>query len=248
MKKVMKSESKQQHETDTTQGQTQGQTRGQSEGTKIVLITGASSDIGLEMARLFAKESVNSSANRHVPNAASERMTIILAARRMDRLNAVAAELLTLNPTLQVVPIEIDLGLPGAGQELYEKTQRLGLQVNILVNNAGLGLSGEFSKLPLAKALQMMDLNMRSLVELTHLFLPTMIQRKFGHILNIGSTAGFQPGPYMSVYYASKAFVNSFSEALHVELKGTGVTCTVLAPGATATEFAQAAGSSIATI
>ena len=91
------------------------------------------------------------------------------------------------------------------------------------------------------RELQMIDLNVRTLVELTHLFLPQMIQRRFGHVLNVGSVAGFQPGPYMNVYYASKAFVNSFSEALHDELKGSGVSCTVLAPGATATEFAQSA-------
>lgn len=114
--------------------------------------------------------------------------------------------------------------------------------VDYLVNNAGFGLTGKFQDQCIEKELQLLDLNNRCLVELTHLFLPKMLSRNFGRILNIGSMAGFQAGPYMASYYASKAFVNSFSEALHEELKGSGVSCTVLAPGATATEFGDVSG------
>lgn len=189
------------------------------------LITGASAGLGLELAKKFAVEGHN----------------LILAARRKDALDAIAQKLKSAHPALRIDVVSIDLGKPGAGLELFSRVESLGLKVDFLVNNAGFGTSGEFSKLPLEKELQMMDLNMRTLVELTHLFLPGMLARKSGKILNVGSTAGFQPGPYMNTYYASKAFVNSFSEGLHEELKGTGVTCTVLTPGATKTEFAQVA-------
>jgi short-subunit dehydrogenase len=114
--------------------------------------------------------------------------------------------------------------------------------VDYLVNNAGFGGVGTIHDIPIDRQLQMVDLNVRTLVELTRLMLPSMVQRRRGRILNVGSIAGFQPGPHMAVYYATKAFVNSFSEALHEELRGTGVTCTVLAPGPTATEFVAAAG------
>ena len=191
----------------------------------LALVTGASAGLGLDFAKLFA-------ADGH---------SVILVARRKDRLDVIAAELQKKFPKIHVTTIEEDLGLPGSGRALFDKVRALNLSVDYLVNNAGFGSAGSFADLPLVKELQMIDLNVRTLVELTHLFLPEMIQRKSGKILNVGSTAGFQPGPYMSVYYASKAFVNSFSLGLHEELRGTGVTCTVLAPGATATEFAQSA-------
>lgn len=192
---------------------------------KTALITGASAGLGTEFAKLFANDGYS----------------LILVARRRDRLEALAEDLLAAHPNIAVTVIEEDLGRPGAGRTLFEKVKAQGLAVDALVNNAGFGSSGAFRDLPLDKELQMMDLNMRTLVELTHLFLPEMIARGHGRILNVGSTAGFQPGPYMTVYYATKAFVNSFSEGLNEELKGTGVSCTVLAPGATATEFAQSA-------
>ena len=181
------------------------------------LITGASSGLGVHFARLFARDG----------------HSLVLVARRKELLDDLAKEL--------KVPCEViamDLGVPGAGQRLFEQVP----QVDFLVNNAGFGSQGRFSQLPLARELQMLDLNIRTLVELTHLYLPGMLARRSGKILQVGSTAGFQPGPYMSTYYASKAFVNSFSEALNEELKGSGVSCTVLCPGATATEFAKAAG------
>jgi short-subunit dehydrogenase len=193
---------------------------------KNALITGASSGLGLELAKLFARDGYS----------------LILVARRRDRLEAIAAELSARYPAIQVSVIDADLGLPGAGESLFRKVKALGLDVTFLVNNAGIGLNGAFRNVSAAKDLQMFDLNARTLLELTHFFLPEMIERKNGSILNVGSTAGFQPGPYMATYYASKAFVNSLSEALHEELKGTGVSCTVLAPGATATEFAKVAG------
>lgn len=196
------------------------------------LITGASSGLGLEMARLFARDG----------------HSLILAARRRALLEQAAKELSEVGPGIRVEVLDIDLGVPDAGTVLFSKVQKLGLRVDFLVNNAGFGSSGEFAQLPLAKELQMIDLNVRTLVELTRLFLPQMIERGEGRVLNVGSMAGFQPGPYMATYYATKAFVNSFSEALHEELRGTGVTCTVLAPGATATEFARSAGAEGSTL
>lgn len=185
------------------------------------LITGASAGIGADFARLFAKDS----------------HSLVLVARRRDRLESLAAELKAQNSAIDVVVIDMDLSSKGAATQLFQDLQKRNIFINFLVNNAGFGSNGAFSKLPLNKELEMIDLNVRVLTELTHLFLQPMIQKKSGHILNVGSTAGFQPGPYMATYYASKAYVNSFSEALSEELKGTGVSCSVLAPGATATEF-----------
>lgn len=187
------------------------------------LITGASSGLGAEFAKLFAAEG----------------HSLILVARRKSALEEQAAAIRAQH-SVKVEIVDMDLGVPGAGSVLFEKLREF--DVEFLVNNAGFGNSGEFRNLPLENELKMIDLNIRTLVELTRLFLPQMLEKGRGRILNVGSTAGFQPGPYMTTYYASKAFVNSFSEALHEELKGTGVTCTVLAPGATKTEFAGAAG------
>ncbi len=192
-------------------------------GTAIV--TGASAGLGIEFAKLFVQDGHQ----------------VVLVARRKEQLEAVANSLKAIFPNSKAYVIGMDLGSPGAGQRLFERTQSLGLKIDFLVNNAGFGEAGDFSKLSLSRQLQMIDLNVRTLVELTHLYLPSMRENKFGRILNVGSTAGFQPGPYMATYFATKAFVNSFSEALHEELNGTGVTCTVLAPGATATEFQSVA-------
>ena len=192
----------------------------------VALITGASSGLGLEFAKLFAKDG----------------HSLILVARRKDLLEQEAARLRSEFPAIKVNIVDMDLGVPGAGRQLFDKVNAQNLNIEFLVNNAGFGNTGSFSQQSLAKEMQLIDLNVRTLVELTHLFLPGMIKAGAGKILNVGSVAGFQPGPMMSTYYASKAFVNSFSEGLHEELKGTGVTCTVLAPGATATEFAKASG------
>jgi len=189
------------------------------------LVTGASSGLGLEYAKLFA-------AAKH---------DLLLVARRRDRLEALAAELRSSHAVAAHV-VAADLASPEAPQQVFEEARRLGLEVEFLVNNAGLGASGAFAELPLGRELEMIQVNVTALVSLTRLFLPAMLSRKRGRILNVGSTAGFPPGPFMAVYYASKAFVNSFTEALWYELRGTGVTATVSCPGATATEFSGVAG------
>jgi len=189
------------------------------------LITGASSGLGVEFARLFA-------ADGH---------SLILVARRRDRLEALARELTGKHGSVKAEVIVMDLSEPGAGKKLFDAVQAKGHFVEFLVNNAGYGSNGTFWKLPIEKETQMIDVNIRVLVELTHLFLKPMLHTKAGAILNIGSTAGFQPGPFMATYYASKSFVNLFSQGLSIELEGTGVTCTLLVPGATDTEFAKVA-------
>lgn len=190
------------------------------------LITGASAGLGAEFARLFVKDG----------------HSVVLAARRKENLEKLKNELKTLNSNVEIYVHDIDLGVPDAGSALYRWIKSKGIAIEFLVNNAGFGDAGEFAKLELSQQLKMIDLNIRTLVELCHLYSQEMLTAKKGHILNVGSTAGFQPGPYMTTYYASKAFVNSFSEALGHELDGSGVSCTCLAPGPTHTEFAQVAG------
>lgn len=191
---------------------------------QAALITGASAGLGLEYAKLFA-------ADKH---------DLVLVARRKDRLDALGAEL-TRAHGIQVHVIAADLMQSSAPKQIVDEVQRLGIEIGFLVNNAGFGSNGPFAQLDPAKELGMVEVNVTALVALTRAFLPGMVARKTGRILNIGSTAGFQAGPFMATYYASKAFVNSFTEALWYELKGTGVTATVSCPGATATEFAAVA-------
>src|SRR5436305_13698526 len=191
------------------------------------LITGASSGLGAEYAKLFA----------------ADKTDLVLVARRRDRLETLARELRAAHGVRAEV-VAVDLAAAEGPGRVVEEVGRLGVQIDFLVNNAGFGASGAFAELELAKELEMIQLNVTSLVALTRALLPPMIARRSGRILNIGSTAGFPPGPFMAVYYASKAFVNSFTEALWYELRGTGVTATVSCPGATATEFADVAGSS----
>ena len=189
------------------------------------LITGASSGLGREFARLF-------SADGH---------DVLLVARRRDRLEALAEELGRAHGVKAHV-LAHDLGEPASPQRIRDEAQTLGVEVDFLVNNAGFGLTGPFAAADLKRELEMVQVNVTALVELTGLFLPRMVSRRRGRILNIGSTAGFQPGPFMATYYASKAFVNSFTEAIAYELEGSGVTVTLSCPGATATEFAGHAG------
>jgi uncharacterized protein len=189
------------------------------------LITGASAGLGLEFARLFA-------ADKH---------DLVLIARRKDRLDALAAELSKAH-AVQVHVIAADLMDAASPQKIVDEVKQKGLQVDFLVNNAGFGSNGAFTELELAKELGQVQVNIGALVALTRAFVPGMVVRKQGRVLNVGSTAGFQPGPFMAVYYASKAFVNSFTEALWFELKGTGVTATLSCPGPTATEFLVVAG------
>ncbi|HYS08411.1 MAG TPA: SDR family oxidoreductase [Myxococcales bacterium] len=191
------------------------------------LITGASAGLGAEYAKLFA-------ADKH---------DLILVARRRDRLETLAREL-TASQGVKARVVPADLGAADGATRVIEEVTRLGVDVDFLVNNAGFGTSGAFAELELARQLEMIQVNVTSLMTLTRAFLPAMLARRQGRILNVGSTAGFPPGPFMAVYYASKAFVNSFTEALAYELRGTGVTATVSCPGATATEFAGIAGNS----
>jgi short-subunit dehydrogenase len=192
---------------------------------KTALITGASAGIGAELAWLFAADGHD----------------VALVARRRDKLEALAAEIKAKHEVAAHV-IADDLGAAGAAERIAKELGARGVEVEFLVNNAGFGSTGAFVELELQRELEMVQVNIVALVQLTRLLLPGMVARKSGRILNIGSTAGFVPGPFMAVYYASKAFVNSFTEALAVELTGTGVTATVSCPGATATEFAQVAG------
>ncbi|MBN9122450.1 MAG: SDR family oxidoreductase [Planctomycetes bacterium] len=190
----------------------------------LALVTGASAGIGTELARLLAVDH-----------------DLVLTARRTEPLRALAEEVKRLhNATCHVFPA--DLADPAAPKQLFEQIAAAGLTIDVLVNNAGFGDLGPFSTADGAKTLRMIQVNVTALTELTALFLPGLLARNRGRILNVGSIAGFQPGPYMAVYYATKAYVNSFSEALHSELLGTGVTVTVLCPGPVATEFAAVAG------
>ncbi len=160
----------------------------------------------------------------------------MLVARREDRLDALAAEV------GRAHVFAADLSEAGAAERLIAGIAALGLGVGTLINNAGFGLAGKFGDLPLARQTEMIDLNIRTLTELCALVLPGMIERRKGAILNIASTAAFQPGPGIAVYFASKAYVLSFSEALHQELKDKGVRVSALCPGPTATEFGDVAG------
>jgi short-subunit dehydrogenase len=195
---------------------------------KTALITGASSGLGLELAQLFA-------ADKH---------DVVLVARRREQLEALATRLAAERGVVAGV-IAADLADSGAPQRIVDELKRRGLEIEFLVNNAGFGTTGRFVERDLLRELAMVQVNVASLVHLTGLLVPAMVARGSGRILNLGSTAGFQPGAYMSVYYATKAFVNSFTEALAVELRGTGVTATVSCPGATATEFGKIAGNDL---
>jgi hypothetical protein len=188
-----------------------------------VLITGASTGLGRELAKVFAR-------NGH--NAA-------LTARNGARLEELASELKARHGIrTRVVPA--DLSQPAAPREMFAALRDL--PVSILVNNAGFGSQGAFATAEARLALEMVRVNVSALLELAHLFCGPMIERREGRILNVASTAAFQPGPLMAVYYASKAFVFSFSVALSEELRGSGVTVTALCPGFTRTEFHERAG------
>ncbi|HVR00510.1 MAG TPA: SDR family oxidoreductase [Polyangia bacterium] len=191
---------------------------------KTALVTGASSGLGRELAQLFAADGHD----------------VVIVARRKAELEALGARLVAERGVKAHVLAE-DLSDAAAPDRLVAELARRGLEIEFLVNNAGFGATGRFAELELPRQLQMIQVNVNALVHLTGLLLPGMLARRGGRILNLGSTAGFQPGPGMAVYYATKAFVNSFTEALAVELRGTGVTATVSCPGATATEFGRIA-------
>ena len=192
---------------------------------KTALVTGGSAGIGLELAKQFA-------AHGH---------DVILVARHRDALEA-AAGTLEGKYVVRATVFPADLADPDAPQRIFDAVRNEGLDVEFLVNNAGFGLGGEFAGTDVNTELDMIQVNVSALIHLTKLFLQTMLIRKSGRILNLASTAAFQPGPLMSVYYGTKAFVLSFSEAIAEELRHTGVTVTCLCPGATATGFADTAG------
>lgn len=190
-----------------------------------VLITGASSGIGEVFARRFAREGWN----------------MVLVARSLDKLNTLAG-FLESESKVSTFVIGTDLIGREAPRYVYDQTKQAGIEIGGLVNNAAFGASGKFQDVELERYLGMVDLNIRALVELTHLFLKDMLARKKGFILNVSSTASFQPLNYSSVYAATKAFVTSFSEALWMELKGSGVRVLNLCPGLTKTNFGNVAG------
>ncbi len=191
---------------------------------ETVLITGASSGIGRELARLFAGDGSD----------------LVLVARREDRLRELSSELAS-RYGVQVRVLPKDLGQPSAGREIEEELRKAGIELDVLVNNAGYGDRGEFSRLGLERQMQMLQVNMAAVTELTRRFLPPMIGRGRGGVLNVASTAAFQPGPLLSVYYATKAYVLHLSEGIAEELRGAGVTMTCLCPGPTSTEFGDEA-------
>lgn len=184
------------------------------------LITGASGGIGRDLAVVAAEQGCD----------------LIVVARRRDKLEELAAETLT-RFGRQTTILEFDLSDPASPDALAAAITAANLSVDILINNAGFADYSPFHEADLAKLRQMMQLNMVTLTHLTHLFLPGMLSRHYGRILNVASTAAFMPGPLMAVYYATKAYVLSFSEAIAEELKGSGVTVTALCPGPTASGF-----------
>jgi short-subunit dehydrogenase len=187
---------------------------------ETVLVTGASSGIGLELAKVFAENGSN----------------LVLTARREERLNEVAEQLRSQhNVEVQVLPA--DLSDPASPSAILDGVNRRGLTIDVVVNNAGFGLNGPFHLLPIQRQMDVVQVNLVALTHLARLFLPGMVERGRGGILNVASTAAFQPGPNMAVYFATKAYVLSLTEALAEELRGTGVTASCLAPGPTATEF-----------
>jgi short-subunit dehydrogenase len=187
---------------------------------RFVLITGASSGIGSELAEQFAK-------NRHA---------VILTGRMESELQLVADKLRN-NHAVESEIIVKDLEDINAPQQIYDEITQKGYEIDILVNNAGLGQRGNFWDIPIEKDISILRVNVEAVLRLTKLFLPLMVSRRRGRILNTASIAGFEPGPLLAVYHASKAFVLSFSEALATELKDTGVTVTALCPGPTDTKF-----------
>ena len=191
---------------------------------KTALITGASSGLGAEFARIHASKGDN----------------LVLVARSKEKMDILKSEI-EKQFGVSVYVIAKDLSEQAAPQVIYDELQQQKIDVDYLVNNAGFGDFGVFADCKWERQLEMIHLNIAALAYLTRLFLPEMMERKFGKVLNVASTAAFQPGPTMSVYFATKAFVLSFSEAIAYELKGTGVTVTALCPGATETGFKAAA-------
>ncbi|HKN17925.1 MAG TPA: SDR family oxidoreductase [Candidatus Sulfotelmatobacter sp.] len=193
--------------------------------TKTALITGASGGIGYELGKLFARDHYN----------------LVLVARSADKLNQVAGELQG-QFGITAKTLALDLAAGPAAKSLFDQVQGEGVVVDVLVNNAGFGVFGEFVPMAEEEILGQIQLNITALTQLTRSFLPAMVARRSGKIMNVASTAAFQPGPLMAVYYATKAYVLSFSEALANEVAGSGVVVSCFCPGATDTGFQKRAG------
>jgi uncharacterized protein len=196
-----------------------------SETKMTALVTGASGGIGEELARLFAADGHG----------------LVLVARGEEKLRRLAEELESKHNVGARV-VASDLSRADAPREIFEELEREGVRVDALVNNAGIGSYGLFAETELGQELELLQINVVALTQLTKLFLPAMIERRRGYVCNVASTAAFQPGPLMAVYYASKAYVLSLSEALANECEGTGVVVSALCPGPTETGFVAAAG------
>lgn len=190
----------------------------------VALITGASAGIGEELARVFAAHSHD----------------VVLVARRRDALEALAGQLEGKHGITATVVVD-DLGDPEAPKRIFAAIRDARIEIDVLVNNAGFGLGGEFSETPIDREMAMIQVNITSLMQLTKLFVAPMLKKRAGYVMNVASTAAFFPGPMMSVYYATKAFVLSFSQALSEELTPSGITVSCLCPGPTETEFAEVA-------
>ena len=192
----------------------------------LALVTGASSGIGADLARELARDGHD----------------LVLAARTVAPMESLAAELAALGTGAIVIPA--DLSQPGGATALANAIEARGLTVDVLINNAGLGAVGRFDQADPRRIGDMLQVNIVALTELTRLLLPGMVARRRGKVMLVASTAAFQPGPNMAVYFATKAYVLSLGEAINYELRGTGVTVAVLCPGATATNFQRVAGMS----
>ena len=188
---------------------------------KTALVTGASSGIGYHLARLFAKDGYN----------------LVLISRTEENLRRVSDELTSEFKTSRITIIPKDLSLPGAAAEVFAETQRQGIEVNILVNDAGIGQRGFFWDIDFSRYLEIINLNVVAVTQLTHLYLNEMRKRNEGRILNLASIAAYQPTPMLAVYAATKAYVLSLGDALINELKDTNITLTSLIPGPTETDF-----------
>lgn len=192
---------------------------------QTALITGASGGIGYELAVILAQEGFH----------------VVLVARDGQKLTSLAKNLQQ-NYGITATVIAKDLSAAQAADDIARELERAAVRVDVLINNAGFGTHGFFAEADLSEQLNMIQVNIGALTRLSGLFLPGMIKRRSGKILNVASTAAFQPGPFMAVYYATKAYVLSFSEALANELQGTGISVTALCPGPTTTGFQQRAG------
>jgi uncharacterized protein len=194
---------------------------------KVALVTGASSGLGVDFARQLAARGAN----------------LILVARREDQLRAVAAEI-EKKYAVSAQAIALDLASPGAPQMLYDQLHQNGIKVDVLVNNAGFGIYGDFAAVPWEREKEMLDVDIVALTHMTKLFLQDMLAARYGYILQVASIGAYQPSPSYATYSAAKAYVLSMGEALNYELRHSGVSVTVVSPGVTATEFLKVAGQS----